>query len=220
MVSSCRAKSVRRRRRVTSALEPSWISDPGNQRQWNARFRKILARDYVNLDSTISAIVSDDWISQQCANKIRAYVDRSATAWWYRRSKRRGADVKDKLRRSVDGLRAAVELCESRGDLVAASFLARLVDQFSLALGRYKQAFATKPHGRDRDHSFLLECSSFLERALGQSITYVTLANLVNAAFEADRTTLVEPISEEHLRKNLDNFRRNNAWWALYRQIA
>jgi hypothetical protein len=80
-------------------------------------------------------------------------------------------------------------------------------------LDRCELAFATKRHGRDRAHSILSECRSFLEERLGKSVTYVTLANLVNAGHEADGKTPEEPITEEHIRKNLTAFRNNNPLW-------
>jgi hypothetical protein len=91
-----------------------------------------------------------------------------------------------------------------------------LADEFSLVFGRCKAAFATKRHGRDRDHSFLLECQSFLRKGLGRSVSYVTLANLVNAGYEVEGDPPNEPITEEEIRKNLANFKRNNPLWRLY----
>jgi hypothetical protein len=56
----------------------------------------------------------------------------------------------------------------------------------------------------------LHDCKVFLESVLGHRITYSTLANLVNAGFEADRKPLKDPVTEERLRKNLEAFRDRN----------
>jgi hypothetical protein len=201
---------------VGGARKPRWISDKENQRKWNGLFIKILKRDYLHSDSAISAILGNNRVSQICATKIRSYVDKDATNWWYEQSKARGAQNKKQLEIAIGGLRAAIVLCVNRGDQESASSLEMLADQFSRALGRCKQAFATKRHGRDRDHSFLLECHSFLQKELGRRVTYVTLANLVNAGYEAEGSPLKEPLIEEQIRKNLTNFKRNNPRWRLY----
>ena len=195
---------------------PSWIADTQNQKQWNDRFLAVLKRDYARSDSTISAILGDKRVSEFCATKIRSYVDKDVTIWWYAESKARGTKFKEKLKLAIGGLRAAIVLCTIRGDKKSVSSLGKLAEKFSLHLGRCKRAFATKPHGRDRDHSFLLECQAYLQKKLGRRVTYATLANLVNAGYEADGNPLKKPITEEHIRKNLANFRRNNPLWRLY----
>jgi hypothetical protein len=209
-------KTRRRTGAVKGARIPRWITDKQDQKKWNGRFLAILKRDYTNLDASVSAILHDERLSQRCATKIRSYVDKGVTIWWYEQSKARGAKIKEMLKLAIGGLRAAIVLCAIRGDQESASSLGKLAEEFSLQLGRCNQAFATKPHGRDRDHSFLLECHSFLQKELGQPVTYVTLANLVNAGYEADGSSLKEPITEEQIRKNLANFKRNNPLWRLY----
>lgn len=195
---------------------PNWIRDKENQAKWDSRFISILKRDYLNSDSAVAAILASERLSQTCATKIRSYVDKNVTIWWYARSKARGAKYKKQLEIAIDGLRAAIVLCLFRGNRESASSLEMLANEFLLELGRCKQAFATKRHGRDRDHSFLLECHSFLQRELGRRVTYATLANLVNAGFEADGNPLREPVSEEQIRKAEVNFKRNNPLWRLY----
>lgn len=212
-------KSGRRTGVVKSARMPSWITDKDNQRRWNGQFIEILKRDYTNSDASISAILRNERLSQICATKIRSYVHKGVTKWWYEQSKARGAKYKKQLRIAIRGLRAAIELVVIRGNQELASSLRMLADEFSLELGRCKQAFATKRHGRDRDHSFLFECHSFLQTELGHPITYVTLANLVNAGYEVEEIPLKEPVSDEQIRKNLTNFKRNNPLWRLYGSI-
>ena len=209
-------KTKRRTGTISGARMPSWIIDKEDQRKWNGQFIRILKKDYLNSDSAISSILSNERLSQICATKVRSYVDKNVTICWYKQSKARGAKYKEQLKIAIGGLRAAIALCAIRGNQESASSLGMLADEFSRALGRYKQAFATKRHGRDRDHSFLFECRSILQKELRQPVTYVTLANLVNAGYEADESPLKEPVSEEQIRKNLANFKRNNPLWHLY----
>jgi hypothetical protein len=208
-------KVGRRTGTVKGTRMPGWIDEKDDQRKWNGQFIRILKRDYRSSDSAIFAILSNKRLSQICATKIRSYVDKGVTIWWYKQSKARGAKYKKQLGIAIGGLRAAIVLCRHRGNREPAS-LGMLANEFSLALGRCKQAFATKRHGRDRDHSFLFECHSFLQTKLRQPVTYVTLANLVNAGFEADGSPLKEPVNEEQIQKNLINFKRNNPLWRLY----
>ena len=195
---------------------PAWSQDTANQARWNEQFIAILKRDYGNSDAAISAILRDALLSQHCATKIRDYVDKDVSACLYEQRKARGAKLKKQLQTAVEGLRAAVDLCADLGKQESVEHHGKLVDEISQALGRCEQAFATKQHGRDRDHGILLECHSFLEKKLGQPLTFVTLANLVNAGFEADGNPPEEPITEEQIRKNLANFKCNNPLWHLY----
>ena len=200
---------------VKGARIPAWTQDTANQSRWNDQFIGILKRDYVNSDVAISAILRDGRLSQLCATKIRSYVDKDVTAWLYEQRKARGAELKKQLEIAIAGLRAAIGLCMNRGKEFALP-LGKLADEFSQQLERCKQAFATKRHGRDRDHAILYECESFLQAELKQPLTYVTLANLVNAGYEADGNPPKEPVDEEQIRKNLANFKRNNPLWHLY----
>jgi hypothetical protein len=134
----------------------------------------------------------------------------------YEQRKARGAKLKKQLEIAIAGLRAAIGLCRDGGYPELSSPLGILADRFSEQLGRCKQAFATKRHGRDRDHAILHECHSFLQEKLGKPVTYVTLANLVNAGYEVDGNPPKEPIDEEQIRKNLANFKRNNPLWQVY----
>ena len=148
-----------------------------------------------------------------CAVKVRSYIDKQTTAWLYGQRKVRGAEQKKQLEIAVAGMNAAIALYTDRGNQEVAKYLGNLAIELSRALGRCKTAFATKRHGRDRAHSILSECQSFLESALRRSVAYATLATLVNAAYEANGKALEEPVTEEHVRKNLAAFRRNNPLW-------
>jgi hypothetical protein len=212
-------RAGRRTRAVKGARFLAWIEDKANQDKWNEKFIEILKRDYVNIDTPISTLLRDQRLSQLCATKIRSYVDKDVSAWLYEQRKARGARLKKQVEIAVAGLRAAIGLCMDGGKKELLLPLGMLADEFSQQLGRCKQAFATKRHGRDRDHAILLECHSFLQEKLGQPVTYVTLANLVNAGYEADGNPLKEPVDEELIRKNLANFKRNNPLWYLYGSI-
>jgi hypothetical protein len=202
-----------RRRMRRTAGTPGWVVDTRSQRTWNDRFKSILKRDFTNSDAAISAILSDERLCQLCATRIRSYVDKNVTLALNQQSKARGARHKKKLEIAIAGLRAAIDLCTSRGNQEMASRLGKLTDEFLQELGRCKQAFGTKRRGRDRDHSVLYESHSFLESKLRQSVTNATLANLVNAGYEADGNAPKEPITDEHIRKNLTHFKRNNPSW-------
>jgi len=195
------------------ACAPAWIYDIANQAEWNTRFISLLKKDYKNLDPDISAILSNERVAQECATKIRSYVDKEVTAWLYAQRKARGAQNKRQLEISIAGIQQAIELYTDRGNQAVATNLRGLGIELLGQLGRSKSAFETKRHGRDLAHSTLSECSSYLEERLGKSVTYGTLANLVNAGYEADGKPLEEPVTEEHIRKNLAAFRRNNPLW-------
>jgi hypothetical protein len=195
---------------------PAWIHDTANQRKWNGRFIEILKRDYVNSDPAIPAILKDDQVSQICATQIRSYVDRDFSTCLYNQTKARGAETRKRLEIAIKGLREAIGLCKEGGKTEFLLPLGILADEFSQVLERSGQAFATKRHGRDRDHVILLKCHSFLQTKLGRRVTYRTLANLVNAGYEADGNPPKEPTGEEQVRKNLTNFKKKNPLWRLY----
>jgi hypothetical protein len=199
---------------VRSACLPTWFCDRKNQREWDSRFIGLLKRDYLNLDAVISTILKDERLSLVCAMNIRSYVDKGVTTWIYEQRKARGAKHKKQLEIAIAGLRAAVGLSMNRGNQELTSHLGMLADEFSRELGRCKEAFATKRHGRDRAHSILYQCQLFLESQLAQPVTFVTLANLVNAGYEADGNLPEEPVTEEQIRKSLANFKRNSPLWS------
>jgi hypothetical protein len=192
---------------------PGWVEDVANQTEWNKRFGGILKSNYENLDPTVSVILSDEKLAQMCAVKVRTYVDKQATDWLYGQRKARGAEQKKQLEIALTGMNAAIALYTDQGKQEVTKYLGDRASELSGALGRCKTAFATKRHGRDRAHSMLSECHSFLESQLGHPVTHVTLANLVNAGYEADGRPLEEPVTEEHVRKNLTTFKRNNPFW-------
>jgi hypothetical protein len=205
---------TRQTRSAKVGLEPAWIKDTANQAEWIIRFISILKRDYGNLDSTISAILNNEKVAQNCAVKIRSYVDKEVTVWLYGQRKARGAKYKRQFEIAIAGMQAAIALHTEQGNQAVVMNLRELSIQLSGQLDRCKAAFATKRHGRDRAHSTLSECISYLEALLGKPVTFVSLANLVNAGYEADGKLPEEPTTEEHIRKNLAAFRRNNPLWS------
>ncbi len=207
--------SETKRRTATTRVVPlpGWIKDKANQEEWIARFIRILKRDYSNLDSTISAILSNEELARACATKIRSYLDKAVTVYLYKQRKARGATEKKQLEIAIAGMNAAAGLYTERGNQAEAMHLGTLAIELSAELGRCKTAFATKRHGRDRAHSTLRECQLFLESHLQRAVTHATLANLMNAGYEADGNSPKNPVTEEHIRKNLAAFRRNNPVW-------
>src|SRR5437899_1538914 len=130
------AKTRKRAGTVRGTQMPNWIRDKENQRKWNGRFIELLKKYYLNSDPAISAMLANERLSQVCATKIRSYVDKSVTNWWYAQSKARGAKYKETLKTAIDGLRAANDLCLFRGKQELASSLEKLAGEFSLELGR------------------------------------------------------------------------------------
>jgi hypothetical protein len=189
---------------------PGWINDKANREEWHGRFIRLLDRKYRNLDSTISAILDNDDLAQICGVKIRSYVDKSVTIYLYQGRKAREAKHKKQLEIAIAGMNAAVGLYTERGNQAEATYLGALAIELSGELGRCKQAYATKRHGRDRSHLALYECHLFLESRLGRPVTYVTLATLLDAGYEAEGIPPKKTITEDHIRKNLAAFRRNN----------
>lgn len=140
-------------------------------------------------------------------------MDKGFTLHFNAQANARGVKHRKELESAIGGLRIASNLFTSRGNHKLAACFGAHADQFSQELVRCKKAFATKSRGRDRDHSFLDNCHSFLESELKHSVTYKTLATLVNVGFEVDGDSPTEPITEEQIRKNLAHFKRNNPDW-------
>jgi len=198
---------------VRRAQKPSWIADKENQRKWNGQFVGILKRDYANSDATISAILRNKPLSERCATRVRSYVDKRVAPWLNQQTKARGIKHKKQLEIAIAGLGVASCLLINRGNQGLATSLGVIADEFSRELRRCKHAFGTKRRGRDRDHSILYECHSFLESKLRRPVTNKTLAHLVTAGFEADGNYLKEFVTEEEIRKNLAHFKTKNPLW-------
>jgi hypothetical protein len=206
-------KSKKKEGTVRSAQKPSWIADKDNQRKWNGQFIRILRRDYANSDATISAILRNKPLSEHCATRVRSYVDKRVAHYLNKQTRGRGIKHKKQLESASAGLGAASCLLINRGNHGLARSLGAIADEFSKELGRCKQAFGTKRRGRDRDHSILYECNSFLESKLRRPVTNKTLAHLVTAGLEADGNHLKEFVTEEEIRKNLAHFKAKNPLW-------
>jgi hypothetical protein len=169
-----------------------------------------LTRDYINLDGVIAAILKNVLLARVCAVKINTYVDKDVSDWLYKTRKIRGAKHKKSLETAITGLNEAIRLYMERGHQAEAVYLSTLALELSAQLGMIKEAYGTKRHGRDRSHLILYECKLFLESVLRHRVTCSTLANLVNAGFEADGNSPKDPITEEQLRKNLESFQDRN----------
>lgn len=164
--------------------EPGWWQNTVDQREWCDRFRRILKRDCSSLDAAISAILSDEQLSQMCATLIRSYLDKDVTGWLYNERKERGLKHRKRLETAISGINTAVGLYTDRGNPKVAQSLGVIAIELSAELGRCRYAYASKRHGRDRAHLILWLCRSALESELGPQVTYPALANLVNAGFE------------------------------------
>jgi hypothetical protein len=178
--------------------------------RWDDQFIAILKRDYSSLDRIIAAILKNEPLVRMCAVKISTYVDKDVSDWLYKTRKIRGAKHKKRLEVAIVGINEAIDLYRERGRQAEAVYLSTLALELSVQLGMSKEAYGTKRHGRDRSHLILYDCKVFLESAVGHRITYSTLANLVNAGFEADGKPPKDPVTEEHLRKNLEAFQERN----------
>jgi hypothetical protein len=177
---------------------------------WDDRFIAILKRDYIKLDDVIVTILKNELLARMCAVKISTYVDKDVSDWLYKTRKIRGAQHQKSLETAITGINEAIGLYRDRGRQAEAMYLSTFALELSAQLGMRKEAYGTKKHGRDRSHLILYDCKVFLEWALRHRITYSTLANLVNAGFEADGKTPEVPVTEEQLRKNLQAFQDRN----------
>jgi hypothetical protein len=178
--------------------------------QWDDRFITILKRDYGNVDGVVAAILKNEPLARMCAVKISTYVDKDVSDWLYKTRKNRGAKHKKSLEIAIAGIKEAINLYRERGRQPEAVYLSTLALDLSAELGMSRESYGTKRHGRDRSHLILYDCKVFLESVLGHRITYSTLANLVNAGFEADGKPSKDPVTEEQLRKNLEAFQKRN----------
>jgi hypothetical protein len=190
--------------------QPTKHGNNARTSQWDDRFIDILKRDYNKLDVAIAAILKNEQLARMCAVKISTYVDKDVSGWLYKTRKIRGAQHKKRLKVAIAGINEAISLYRERGRQAEAVYLSTLALELSAQLGMIKEAYGTKRHGRDRSHLILYDCKLFLESFLRHRITYSTLANLVNAGFEAEGNPPKDPITEEQLRKNLEAFQERN----------
>jgi hypothetical protein len=180
---------------------------------WVDRFLDEL-KTYYQADKIIAAIRRDPELAHLSGVLLRFYVNPNISgphgALGTAR-KQRGRAIKQKLRSAVTGLEAAAEVYTSSGrPAIAQELLGRLTELRGIK-DRTAEAFRTKSHGRDRSHSTLAYARRILELRLGCSITYATLASLVNAAYQADGQDTI--VTEETVRKNLTNLGRNAPNW-------
>jgi hypothetical protein len=177
------------------------------------RFVRILSRDFSH-DQVCSRIVGDKSLARGIAKIMHRYVAPSFTAMLYEDRKKRIGSLRVELVKAINGLEAAGNLYRHREPETAAFF-----DQKATELQSQLQAadvlLDVRRHGRFRDHGILDSARSVLERRLGP-MTYSTLANLVNAALQADGQSVDGPsVDEETIRKDLRNFLARNPTWDL-----
>jgi hypothetical protein len=190
--------------------QPTKEKNNANIPRWDDRFIDILKRDYITLDSVVAAILKNEQLARMCAVKISTYVDKDISNWLFKTRKLRGAKHKKSLEIAITGINEAISLYREQGRQADAVYLSTLALELSAQLGKSREAYGTKRHGRDRSHLILCDCKLFLESVLGRRITYSTLANLINAGFEADGKSRKDPVTEEHVRKNLEAFQERN----------
>jgi hypothetical protein len=180
-----------------------------NQQRWTAEFAAKL-REVEKTDATISAILRDDWVVRQCATQVRLYADTTVSAYFYRDRQRRGKRQVAALKTAIKGIAVAAAFYADFGNQSAETQLKSYQADLSAILHRCKQAYSSKRHGRDRDHTILVRLQGFLEKQVGQ-VTNSTLATLVNKAMEVDGHAGSERFTEETVRKNLKAFRGKNS---------
>jgi hypothetical protein len=195
---------------MMSRKQPTKHGNNARTLRWDDHFIDILKRDYNKLDGVIAAIVTNEQLARMCAVKISTYVDKDVSGRLYKTRKIRGAQYKKRLKIAIAGINEAISLYRERGRQAEALYLGTLALELSAQFGMIKEAYGTKRHGRDRSHLILYDCKLFLESVLRHRITYSTLANLVNAGFEAEGNPPKDPVSEEQLRKNLEAFQDRN----------
>jgi hypothetical protein len=191
------------------ARKPSWIADVQNQNRWTRDFAKRL-QEIKQSDATISAICGNHQVLRHCAAQVRLYADLAVTTYLRQERNRRGKKQVARLKAAIKGIGEAVEFYLEFGNDAAASQLDSYKRDLSEKLQRGKQAYSSKRHGRDRDHTILVRLQVFLERHVGQ-VTNSTLATLVNKAMEVDNRAESERFTEETVRKNLKAFRGKNS---------
>jgi len=201
-----RKKTANRQSRIPR--KPSWVADVENQRRWIEKFVAKL-REVENIDATISAVLSNQWVLRQCATQVRLYSDPAVTAYFYQDRKWRGKRQVAGLNTAIKGVKAAAAIYAAAGNQSAENQLKWYEADLDAILQRSKDAFSNKRHGRDRDHTILVRLQRFLENHVGHT-TYATLATLVNKAMEVDGYGRSETFTEETVRKNLSAFQKRN----------
>jgi hypothetical protein len=191
------------------ARKPTWIADVENQKRWIAEFAAKL-REVEKTDATISAILGSDWVVRECATQVRLYADLSITVHLYQDRQLRGRRHVAALKTAIKGIAAAAAFYADAGNRSAEAQLRSYEADLSTILQRSKQAYSSKRHGRDRDHTILVRLHGFLEKHVGH-VTNATLATLVSKAMEIDGQAGSERFTEETVRKNLNAFRGKNS---------
>ena len=190
------------------ARKPLWIADVEDQRARTMKFAKKL-REIEKVDPAITVILRNERILRDCAAQVRLYGDLAVTAHVRRERERRGRQQVARLNSAIKGITEAMEFYAEFGDRTATSQLQQYRQDLAEKLQRSKQAYSSKRHGRDRDHTILIRLQTFLEKHAGQ-VTNATLATLVNKAMEVDGQAGSERFTEETVRKNLRAFRSKN----------
>jgi hypothetical protein len=185
------------------------LAEPISSHLWFESFRHALKNSCGN-DLICAQIASDETFARKIAQMTRTYVDKRVTSKLNRDRKARIRFYSKKLGVAIAGLEVASKLYLHR-DPDKAACLKTIASDLAAENEHTKQLLRTKRHGRDRDHGLLDMVDHELRQHFGHSITWATLANVVNAGFYADGQQKI--VDEVLLRKNLSAFRDANPEW-------
>jgi hypothetical protein len=203
------AREHPKKNRSQIVRKPAWIGNVENQSRWTREFGRKL-REIEQSDTAIAAVCANEYVLRHCAAQIRLYSDPTVSTYFREERSRRGRKQIARLKAALKGIGEAMEFYVEFGNQAAASQLDCYKSDLSEKLQRGTQAYSSKRHGRDRDHTILVRLQVFLERHVGQ-VTNATLATLVNKAMEVDNRAESERFTEETVRKNLKTFRGKNS---------
>jgi hypothetical protein len=180
-----------------------------NRDMWFGRFIKALT-DQCGHDPICVRIASDRKFGRKIASGVRLYVDERFSWFFYSSRKARMAAVERIAEQAVEGVEFLSSLYALHDPEEAARMNTVAARLRGLRRGARKLQ-QTKRCGRDRYHGLLHRVHRELKSHLKQTVTYATLANVINAGFRADGRDI--EVAEESIRKNLTAFRKANPHW-------
>jgi hypothetical protein len=186
---------------------------PKLSQSWDDRFIRTLNQDYRG-DPVCLRITANEGFARVVARMIKRYVDSRFTKTLYADRKKRIWAYRATAKKAIDGLEAAAALYRVREPEAAALFMTKAAELHEQLL-RADVLLHVEGHGRLYDYGIRVEARTELEKYLGP-VSYVTLANLVNAAcnVEGPNAEGDSPIVDaDMIRKNLDNFLARNPFW-------
>jgi hypothetical protein len=182
-----------------------------------------LNREYTH-DEVCRRIAADKKLGPGCAQVLRTYVDPGVRRELDADRKARVGVYRARLVEAIGGLEAAAALYRHRDPEKAAFFQVEAA-KLQPELQGADELLDVKKHGRFRDHGILYSARQIVEKALGEPVSYETLANLVNAADrallnqdedamdEATADTQRKEVTANTLRVEMDNFLKRVPNW-------